>query len=610
MRMYVTPRQKRRYFWVSIILIIGMPLTTLAAIWAVRYFSLAGGSETPQNIVISNLSSNSASISWSTETQASGSITVNGGKGDSAPFIDIRGTDRRYTHYVDIVDLDPSKDYTFTILSNDNRFTDGNGNPFKFKTAPITSETPIPKPVYGAIAGSNGDDALVFVVINNLAKVYPASSATTASGKWILDLSGLRDPASRDLISVDNNTKISFVVKGSETLGGSVTGTYGELVDTDGQLKSTIQINDVPTDSLFTLLPKDSVIASASPPPITPPTPPEEPETPETPQEPEIPEEPGAIVSDVEWVNIKGTETSQSVTSVTGENSVEITNITDTGFNVVWVSSTPQVGSVKYGTSETSLTETALDERDSAVSSSKYTSHSVKLTRLQPETKYFFEIYTDTTVIKNNGVPFDQTTFKTLSNPPEFKTISGKISGVTNPADTVVMLSISQNDSTGSEGISTLTSTIPDSSGNWVVTLGDIRDSIGADYFTFTDEDKVDASVSSLTVVTPSSLSVKTSIESGVILVSDSASQREIVSIPALDNYFVYSVLREVGSGGSQYETNRNSSYTPKTAISLPLLVTIVVGILTMISGFLLYFNSQRKFVQKIKEKTMTSSVF
>lgn len=606
--MYVTPRQKRRYFWTSLILIIGLPVTTLAAIWAVRYFSLAGGSETPNDVIISNLSSNSISISWGTEADASGSITVNGGKGDSAPFIDIRGTDRRKTHHVDIVDLEPAKDYTFIILSNDTRYADENGKPFKFRTAPITSQTPIPTPVYGAVEGSNKEDALVYVVVEGLSTVFPASSATTTSGKWIVDLSALRDPATRELVKLEKDTSITLIAKGAGVLGGTVSGTYGELIDDEGQMKTSIQLSDVPTDSLLSVLPQGALItgvvqSGTNNPPVEEPTD-EEPVD----EEPEVPDD--VIATDVEWESIEGTETGSISNPVVGESSVQVTNITDSGFTVVWISSTPTEGSVKYGTSQSSLTETAIDERDSAVSTLKYTAHSVKLSRLQPETKYFFEIHSDSSVIRDNGTAFNQTTFKTLASPPEFKTITGKLTGVSNPSDAVVVVSIEQGDGNGSSGESTLTSTIPDGSGNWVATLGDIRTSSGNEYYSYSDSDKVSASVSSLSIFNPKTTTVSNSLDNGITLATDPESERKIVKVPALSNYFVYSgAVGGTGSGGTPNTVDQKSDYTPKTAVTYPLLLTIVFGFISMIVGISVFLRSQRKYKVVHEKNGMMSSV-
>lgn len=611
--MYITPKQRRRNFWVTLILILGLPLTAFAAVMAIRYFTGASGETFPKNVVITNLTSNAVSITWTTDSPTAGSVTVNGGKGDSSPFIDIRGTDRRKTHHVDIVDLDPSKDYSFIILSNDQRYTDEKGKGFKFRTAPVTSDIPIPTPIYGEVEGRDKDDVVVFVTLDGDEKVYPASSATTATGKWIVDLSALRDPASKNLVKVDKNTNITITVKGVDTLGGMISGTFGELVDTEGQLQTVIQLNDIPTETLFAKIPSSAQISAIKQQiqtPIPTQSPDKEPETPDNNQE----NGGGVIAQDVKWKSLAGTTgTSAEINVPTGEDSVQITNITDTGFSVVWLSKTASQGSVKYGTTITDLSEIALDERDSTINIGKYTTHSVKLSRLQPNTQYYFEIFNDSSVIRDNGQPFSITTFPTLSTPPEFKTVTGKVSNVADPADSIVIVKISDADNEGTKGTSTLSSTLTDSSGNWVVTIGDVRKSDGSEYYSFSENDKITASVLGLTNVKPRTLTIKTSLESPIALEGEASTTRKIVKIAALANYNVYTktvpaeVKPETGGGG---DISQDLEYTPKTAVSKPLLVTLVLGVILIISGTLVYSKSNRKYKEhRIKEKMISSVI-
>jgi uncharacterized protein YdeI (BOF family) len=531
--MYITPRQKKKYFIVTIILLIGLPLTVFAGITAIRYFSSASGNETPRNVVLANLTSNSMTVSWNTDAQTAGSITVNSGKGDSKPFLDTRGTDKRKTHFVEIVDLDPSKAYSFTILSNSKRYTDENGNKFKFSTSPITSDTPIPKPVYGSLTGDGIGDAVVYITLDGNSLVYPAASATTSSGKWIVDLSSLRDPTSNKSVTVGADTKLDIIVKGPDTLGGTISGVYSDLVEEGGQLATSIILSDTPVETLFAQIPKKAQISGVTEvitkKPTTDTTAPTTPTTPTTP----INTNTNIITDGSKWVNLVGTETSSNVTKSAGKNSVQVTNLTDTGFSISWLSSTKVESYIKYGTSKTSLADTVYDIRDSVTSKAKYYSHNFEVTRLQPQTKYYYEVYSGSLLLTSGDI----TTFKTLSNPPEYKSISGKITGYSDPSDAVVFVSFIST----SKGISTVSSSLTDSNGNWVVTVGDIRNSTGTEYFVYTDTDKaqIDAVLFANTdVISKTAKNIEqANIE---IKAKSSASSRTIVKVDSLKNYGVY----------------------------------------------------------------------
>ncbi|MCK9368747.1 fibronectin type III domain-containing protein [Candidatus Dojkabacteria bacterium] len=525
--MYITPRQKKKYFIVTILLLIGLPLTVFAAISAVRYFSSAGGSETPQNVVLSNLTSTSMTVSWNTDAQTAGSVTVNSGKGDSKPFLDTRGTDKRKTHFIEIVDLDPSKEYSFTILSNTKRYTDENGSKFKFTTSPITSDTPIPKPVYGSLSGDGMEDAVVYILLNGSTSIYPAAAATTTSGKWIVDLSSLRDPASSKIVTISSDTVLNIVAKGPDTLGGTVSGTYSELVDEGGELATSVVLSDAPVETLFALIPKVAQISVVKE-VVTNSTSTDTNTNTSTNTNTDTNTNTSVVTDSSKWVDLAGTTVSGNVTKATGKSSIQVTNLTDAGFSINWLSSTKVESYMKYGTVATTMSDTVYDTRDSLTSKSTYYVHSFDVTRLQPETKYYYEVYSGTTLLSSGNL----TTFKTLSNPPEYKSISGKISGYSDSSDAVVTVSFAN---------STVSSSLTDSNGNWVVTIGDIRNASGTSYFAYTDTDKVQIDAI-LYANTDEIYKVAKNIESANIEIKakTSASGRTIVKVNGLKNYGVY----------------------------------------------------------------------
>jgi hypothetical protein len=597
--MYVTPRQRTRYFWTTILLILMLPLTAFAAVMAIRYFSGASGETTPKNVILSNITSNAVSITWTTDSETAGSVTVNSGKGDSTPFVDIRGTDRRKTHHIDIVDLDPSKDYSFSILSNDTKYGDEKGKNFKFRTSPVTSETPVPKPIYGSVEGTDKNDVVVYITLEGDDKTYPASSATTATGKWIVDLSALRDPATKDLVKVDSNTKINILAKGADTLGGSVSGTYGELIDSEGQLNTQIQLSDIPTDSLLAEIPSKSQIASVSSTVTTPkPTEPDpDPVDPE-PNEPEVP------VGDVIWTALPGTTSSQSSSSETGGSTVKVTNLTDTGFNVIWLSSSPVVGTVKYGTDQSNLTDTGYDERDSAVSQGNFTTHSVRINRLTAQTKYYFAVYEGTTLLKSDSL----TTYATLSTPPDFKSVTGNVENLSG-GEALLTMQITR---TGAS--STLGSTLVDNNGGWVATLGDFRTADGSAYYDVKDTDSVKIAPLSLTNIKSVSTTVKKAVESSVALTASSGGSRKIVKVKALSNYGVYagSIIVKSQTSNTNEENGiggGGGNVIPNTGIYDTLIYTIVVGAISIFIAIFTYIQRNRRYSEKESKNNMISSV-
>ncbi|HVX93160.1 MAG TPA: fibronectin type III domain-containing protein [Candidatus Dojkabacteria bacterium] len=611
--MYVTPKQKQRYLITTLIIAIAIPITAFAAYLVTQILSNAGGSIDPQGVVMSNVTSNSLTLTWTTDTATTGSIVVSTGGKSSAPYTDVRGSSKRKTHYIEVTSLEPSKDYTFYITSNTTKYTSVNGQSFKFKTPPITTNTPIPNPVYGSISGSKSDDILVYVVTGTETD-YPASATPNKSGNWIIDLSSIRNGTS-ELVSVTSTSDLKILVRGSDGTGAIIKGKYNELFDKDGKLFDSNSLALNPAADIISNFNTKSVISSVIAQQITckcsdgtdlglktsadcqvakasqcSSTPSNVScicpngtnlgsmtqsacTTAKLTQCTSTPTTVSCIcpdgtnlgsmtqsacttakktqcttsnngsrvfryVLDVKWKAIAGTNVGGSTSSPdlpTGQSSVITTNLTDTAFNVVWLTKTGEQGYVKYGKSVDDITSIAYDDRDDLTTKGNYQAHSVKVSQLLPDTTYYYQIYSGQTVIQNNGQPYSLKTFKTLSSPPQFKTVSGKITGVSNSKDAVIYASIKDSDSVGSAGTSTVTSSIPDENGNWIVTIGDMRTSDGSDYFNYSSGDKITFKALVYADILSSTQTMST-VDSATITLSPSTSQttRQIIKVDPL----------------------------------------------------------------------------
>lgn len=172
-----------------------------------------------------------------------------------------------------------------------------------------------------------------------------------------------------------------------------------------------------------------------------------------------------------------------------GEQSIMITNLTDTGFTVIWVSKEKEQGYVKYSISQSNLSSTESDERDDMFTKKEYRVHSVKLSRLRPETKYFFNVISGDQTYDNGGNGFSVTTSKTENTPPGFEFAKGEFKNLPEHGEAIILASIKDTDSSGSKGISNTMSTLADSNGYWSISLSSMRTSDGKGYFQFTDKD-------------------------------------------------------------------------------------------------------------------------
>ncbi len=495
---------KKRNIITLLILIIGLPLVVYASYQVVQLISNASADNQPRNVSISNITTVSATITWTTDSKTSGTVTLKESGAELSPVIDTRGNSKRNTHFVELTGLEPSTTYEFTITSGGTDYTSTEGGAFTFETAPITADAPTPNPIYGSVSGVSTDDVLVFAMLKDKSS-YAVSATMPSGGNWIMDLSTFRKISDGSLIISDANTNLVLVAVTGTDQGAVLSGSYSTLFDSNGKLNSTQIFNIAADTTLYSYFPTSSSQDSSEDE--------EEEEEQETPvEEPveESVEEPETetdgrtfrLVKDLEWENM----VVSGVTSwPSGEDTVRITNLTDTGFTVVWVSKEKEKGSISYGTVASELSSTANDERDGVTNKGSYYAHSVSLTRLQPETKYYFEVSSGESVYDG----FDVTTFATLSTPPSYVSITGVVDNMPDTGEGILIAYIKDGDSTGTAGDSMPISTVLDENGKWILSIADGRSSDGSEYYEYTSSDNMYFTViSTIPSVSPSHVSM------------------------------------------------------------------------------------------------------
>ena len=153
---------------------------------------------------------------------------------------------------------------------------------------------------------------------------------------------------------------------------------------------------------------------------------------------------------------------------------VKITNLTDTGFTISFLTDDNVAGFVKYGP-EKELKNQISDDRDQLSGTiGNYQTHHITVRGLNPNTTYYYTIGTGTGVkFDNNGQPFSIKTLSASRSPQAAKTVYGQVtSGGTMPAvGAIVYLKI--------EGAGELSGLVKDS-GNWAIPLSAARNPDGA----------------------------------------------------------------------------------------------------------------------------------
>ena len=158
---------------------------------------------------------------------------------------------------------------------------------------------------------------------------------------------------------------------------------------------------------------------------------------------------------------------------------VRLTNVTDTGFTVSWVSDQSATGKIKLGTEETSLKDQVLDDRDQlSGETGSFEVHHLTAKNLKANTKYYFKIESQGRAFDNQGKPFEITTGPTLGNPPPADPVYGTIlTASRTPAEEVVVYVNLAN--------AAPLSALVKSGGNWALSLSTARTADLKSYLTY-----------------------------------------------------------------------------------------------------------------------------
>ncbi|MBV7327639.1 fibronectin type III domain-containing protein [Chloroflexi bacterium TSY] len=171
---------------------------------------------------------------------------------------------------------------------------------------------------------------------------------------------------------------------------------------------------------------------------------------------------------------------------------VRITNLRARSASISWLTGFDSDGQVRYGTDAAALTQTATDDRGTAIES---TIHHITIGDLSPETTYYFHVQSGNTTDDNDGVAYQFTTGPVLSIPSN-DAIWGQVVQVDDNlpfANALVYLTIHDNDSTGN-GQSAPLSGLTDANGLWqlagggVINLGAARTQDGTRYFDYSPQ--------------------------------------------------------------------------------------------------------------------------
>lgn len=200
---------------ILIIIALGLAATYYLVFQKTQFFSKAGTDDIPQKIHITNVTDTAFTVSWVTQKEVIGFISLQQG-GNENTINDDRDKDRpkkRFTHHVSLKKLNPATKYSFKIGSG-SKVVDKYGKPFEVSTAPISNNTPpLAQPVFGKILNADKtaqDDVLVYI---NIPGATPLSSYTKESGNFLITLTNARTANLQNYIEIEEGRQFNIKVE-------------------------------------------------------------------------------------------------------------------------------------------------------------------------------------------------------------------------------------------------------------------------------------------------------------------------------------------------------------------------------------------------------------
>ncbi len=151
----------------------------------------------PKNIIVTNVTDKSFTVTWTTDTPTTGALSVTGEGTKSQTVFDERDIAGRKdmmesyrTHSATLRNAEPETIYTFSFLSGGKPFRSADS--FTVQTGPQLPGSVSLEPAYGTIRTTDNqpaEGALVYLTIDGSQKL---SAVTSTNGTWLIPLNLIR----------------------------------------------------------------------------------------------------------------------------------------------------------------------------------------------------------------------------------------------------------------------------------------------------------------------------------------------------------------------------------------------------------------------------------
>lgn len=313
-----------------------------------------GTSNTPQEIVTSNITDTAATVSWVTPSEAQGYInygnSINNFPLKQNDYRDGNSVGKYNTHYVEIKNLSPDTRYYFEIISNGADFDREGDLAFSFKTLPSGAVITSAESISGSI-NTTSSETVVYAHVTDGSTVSSSASAHITSGNFSFNKNSFRNV----------NTGEAYDLEGAVVV---VSATDGDLKRGSGEIDAqATRITDIATSAGGAQYDPQETISQAQT-AIT--------STP-TPSLNLVSPTPSSGTGALQNILTDKVSSGRELTDPLVPYSVFISNLSQTGFCMNWLTKQSTTGFITYTRASSTSPITVNDDRDTAGKVTRYT---------------------------------------------------------------------------------------------------------------------------------------------------------------------------------------------------------------------------------------------
>lgn len=239
------------------VIVIGIAATTFLVNTGTITIGQASSAQSPKDIRITNVSDSSFTVSYSTDTETTGSVSYGVDTALGSIALDEKdqgetGPQNHKIHYVTVKNLFPNTTYHFAIISAGNRYIKDN-EPFVITTAPtLSANGSSQKTINGTVILPDGSSPKEAVIYLTASGTQTASTLVNANGSYSLSLETIRTENLASHAVFSDNTALQILA-----------------IDPAYQSNAILLVSTSPVPSI--ILSKDYDFSSGDSPATTPP---------------------------------------------------------------------------------------------------------------------------------------------------------------------------------------------------------------------------------------------------------------------------------------------------------------------------------------------------